>query len=271
MVEAAPLELAGARPRGGGWAGLPRFLQPSWVRWGLIVLFIGGVEALVQLGLVHPTVVAPPTIIAQVLVGAFASGEALRALGRTLAEIGITFVASLVVGGGIGIALWRWRVVREVVQPALLTLYAVPLVFFYPVLLAVFGIGIGPVLVVAILTGIVPVALNLMIGLIELHPVWVKTARAYNANGWQLYSKVYLPGAAPFLFAGLRMAMTYITIGVIAMEFITADAGLGYMARYYKEQFQAPKTYAYIVLVFVLAMVLDYGLRRVAARVQGNS
>ena len=195
------------------------------MRWLLVVLVLALLEALVRLGAIRPTVIPAPTAVGQALADSFRTGEALRALGRTAAELGISFGVAAVVGVAIGLALWRWRVAREVVQPALITLYAVPLVFFYPVLLALFGIGIGPVLVVAILTGIVPVALNTMIGLVELQPVWVKTARAFNASRRQLYTKVYFPGAAPFFF-GLRLGITYISIGVIAMEFITSDAGL---------------------------------------------
>jgi NitT/TauT family transport system permease protein len=271
VIEVAPLEAAPARVRGGAWAHLPAPLRPVFVRWLLVVLALVLVELLVRAGAIRPTVIPPPTAVAQAIAEGFRSGEALRALGRTTAEIGISFAAALVVGVAIGLALWRWRVAREVVQPALITLYAVPLVFFYPVLLALFGIGIGPVLVVAILTGIVPVALNTMIGLVELQPVWSKTARAFNASTRQLYSKVYFPGAAPFLFSGIRLGITYISIGVIAMEFITSDAGLGYMARYYKEQFQAPKVYGYVTLVFALAMVFDAVLRRLADRVQGTT
>jgi NitT/TauT family transport system permease protein len=271
VIEAAPLEAAPARVRGGVWGHLPAPLRPAYVRWLLVVLVLALLEALVRVGAIRPTVIPAPTAVGQALADSFRTGEVLRALGRTAAELGISFGVAVVVGVAIGLALWRWRVAREVVQPALITLYAVPLVFFYPVLLALFGIGIGPVLVVAILTGIVPVALNTMIGLVELQPVWVKTARAFNASRRQLYTKVYFPGAAPFFFAGLRLGITYISIGVIAMEFITSDAGLGYMARYYKEQFQAPKVYAYVTVVFALAMVFDAVLRRLADRVQGTT
>ena len=78
-----------------------------------------------------------------------------------------------------------------------------------------------------------------------------------------------LPAAAPLLFAGLKLAAVYAFIGVISMEFTTAEAGLGFLVGYYYELFQASLMWAYIFFVFVIALVLTalllWGERRLRA------
>lgn len=244
----------------------PKTLSARTLRWYIIVLAICGFEAFVRLGYVKPTEAAPPSLTLVAMLEAVRSGEAARALGRTGVEVVGSFAAAVVIGIPLGALLGRSGLVRGVVQPVLITLYAVPLIFFYPLLLAAFGIGAGPVVAVAIPTGIVPLALNTMVGFLEVQGVWIKTARAFGARGWQMLTKVYFPGAAPFVFSGVRQGLIYITIAVVAMEFVTADAGLGYMARYYKELFRTPQTYAYISFVFLISVATDYLLRKLESR-----
>src|SRR5262249_47793555 len=90
-IEAAPLEAAPPRGGGGVWGPLPAPLRPAYVRWLLVALVLALLEALVRVGAIRPTVIPAPTAVGQALADSFRTGEALRALGRTAAELGISF------------------------------------------------------------------------------------------------------------------------------------------------------------------------------------
>ena len=67
-------------------------------------------------------------------------------------------------------------------EPYLVTLYAMPTLVFYPVLLALMGVGMGPIMVIASLMVVIPVALNVMVALRSINPVLPKLGRSLNCT-----------------------------------------------------------------------------------------
>jgi NitT/TauT family transport system permease protein len=138
-----------------------------------------------------------------------------------------------------------------------------PLIFFYPLLLVVFGISPTPIILLSIVVGVPPVALNGTTALDGVATAWTKVARSLRATTAQTYLKVLLPAAAPLTFTGIRLSTIYVTISVIAMEFITGSGGVGYRARYYYSSFHVVELYAYVVLVVLLTWALYAVLTRI--------
>ena len=99
-------------------------------------------------------------------------------------------------------------------------------------------------------------ALNTTVGLKGMRPVYMKLARSLNASPRQVLFSVAIPAAGPFIVAGLRLAVVYALIGTIAMEFTTAQAGLGYRIRYLYETFDNTAMFAYIVVVLLFSCLL---------------
>jgi len=105
-------------------------------------------------------------------------------------------------------------------------------------------------------TQFIPMALNTAVGLNAMPPVYMKLARSLNASPRQTLFAIAIPAAGPYIVAGLRLAVVYALIGAIAMEFTTAQAGLGYRIRYLYEIFNNNEMFAYLVMVLVLSLVL---------------
>jgi len=176
--------------------------------------------------------------------------------GRTglevLGSIGFGGVAGLV----IGVAFWKAPLVGRIFEPYLVSFYAVPLVLFYPVMIVVVGLGTPSVIILASVMAAIPMALNTWVGLAGIPPVYLKLSRSIGCTRWQQLSRVALPSAAPFVLAGLRLAVVYALIGCIAMEFTTAQAGLGYRIRYLYDSFETTPMYAYILVVLTVSIIL---------------
>jgi len=178
--------------------------------------------------------------------------DAGRTGGEVLGSIGFGGVAGLLVG----VSFWKAPLVGRVFEPYLVSFYAVPLVLFYPVMIVLVGLGTPSVIILASVMAAIPMALNTWVGLAAVPPVYLRLARSISCTRWQQLFRVALPSAAPYVLAGLRLAVVYALIGCIAMEFTTAQAGLGYRIRYLYDSFETAPMYAYILVVLVVSIIL---------------
>lgn len=175
---------------------------------------------------------------------------------RTSLEIGLSIVFGSVLGLLLGLVFWKLPTVGRIFEPYLVSFYAVPMVLFYPLAIVVVGINASSVVILATIMATIPVALNTTVGLNGIRPVYLKLARSLQCSPRQLLTSIALPAAAPFIVAGLRLGVVYALIGSIAMEFVTAQAGLGYRIRYLYEIFDNQTMFAYIFVVLVVSMIL---------------
>ncbi|GLY68113.1 ABC transporter permease [Amycolatopsis taiwanensis] len=190
--------------------------------------------------------------------------------GRSAVEILGSVAFGVTAGLLIGVLFWKMPGVGRVFEPYLVAFYSVPLVLFYPMLIVMVGINVWSVIIIGTVMAGIPMAVNTWVGLSGIRPVYLKLAKSVGCNQVQTLVRVALPAAAPMVFAGLRLGTSYALIGVIAMEFTTAQAGLGYRIRYLYESFETPHMYAYVTMVLVIAViltaVLEIGERVVAKR-----
>jgi NitT/TauT family transport system permease protein len=175
---------------------------------------------------------------------------------RTGTEVAVSLVFGALFGLLAGILFWKVPLVGRAFEPYLVALYAVPLALFYPFMLVLVGINIWSVIILATMMAAIPMALNTSVGLGTMRPVYMKLARSLRLTPKQTLLSVALPAAGAYIVAGLRMALVYALIGTIAMEFTTAQAGLGYRIRYLYEIFDDEAMYAHIFVVLLLSVIL---------------
>ncbi|BCI52637.1 ABC transporter permease [Mycolicibacterium litorale] len=175
---------------------------------------------------------------------------------RTGMEVAVSILMGSLLGFAAGLTFWKLPTVGRVFEPYLVSFYAVPLVLFYPVMIVLVGINAMSVIILATIMAAIPMALNTAVGLNTMPPVYMKLARSLKASPRQTLFAIAIPAAGPFIVAGLRLAVVYALIGTIAMEFTTAQAGLGYRIRYLYEIFDNTLMFAYIAVVLALSMIL---------------
>lgn len=184
------------------------------------------------------------------------SGGLLSDIATTAQTVAISFVIACVGGFVLGFALWRLPTVNRLVAPYLTSYYAVPVIVFYPVLIAMFGLTNTPVIVLATAWAIVAVIVSTVAGLRSIPPVFHKVVSTYRLSSWQAAWRVYLPAAAPLIFGGLRLAAGYAIAGVIAAQFLlSATGGLGYRVSFAYLNFQTADMYGTILVVILFATV----------------
>lgn len=238
------------------------------VRWGLVIGSVLALEAAARAGLIDPLIMPPPSTMFVRLGEIVAGGGFLADLTTTATAVLAAFGLGAAAGLLLGILFWRLPFVGATFEPYLVSLYSMPTLVFYPILLALLGLGPAPIIVIATTMAMIPVALNTMVGLNSISPTLPKLARSLNCSRTQTYLKVLAPAATPLVVPGLVLGFIYATIGVIAMEFILASEGLGFRIGYSYRAFEMQTMYAYILVVLVLAVAANVLLNAIERRVR---
>lgn len=247
---------------------MTRELRVRLSRWVLVGAFLGLLEVAPRAGLGDAITLIPLSEMLSTLARLTVSGELAPHFLATMTEFVVSFAAAAITGTALGILLWRFAGVRRALNPYLTTYYAIPIFAFYPLFIAVFGANIIPIVLIAWAWAVVAVVLNTALGLAEIPEVLHKLGRVMGLSLPDRIFRILLPASAPYLFTGLKLAVVYSLIGVIASEFILSTRGLGYLVSYAYTNFHTADMYAAILLILVLALVLTSLLSRLETRVR---
>ncbi|MEN3223895.1 ABC transporter permease [Mycolicibacterium porcinum] len=235
----------------------------------LIIGFLLFAELGARTGLWSDRILPAPSVIISELGRLLGEGQFWNDAARTGIEVAFSILFGSLLGFAAGLTFWKLPAVGRIFEPYLVSFYAVPLVLFYPVMIVIVGINATSVIILATIMAAIPMALNTAVGLNTMPPVYMKLARSLKTSPRQTLFAIAIPAAGPYIVAGLRLAVVYALIGTIAMEFTTAQAGLGYRIRYLYEIFNNNEMFAYIAVVLVLSCILTAllaGVERILLR-----
>jgi NitT/TauT family transport system permease protein len=244
--------------------------KAAWIRLVILVGAVGLLEIACRAGLVPATMVIAPSRMVAATVDLLASGDLGPHIRQTFTSVGIAIVLSIFGGFVVGFWLHWFAPLRRAVDPFLAAYYAIPHFAFYPLLIVIFGLGSMPLIVLATLFAMVAMIVATMAGLDRVPRVLLKTARMHRLSPFQGMWRIRLPAAAPHLFSGVKLAVSYSFIGVIAGEFILSTVGVGHEIAYAYDNFDNPRMYG--LILFVLAVVTAFNMlvyayeRRLARR-----
>ena len=175
-----------------------------------------------------PEVILPsPSAIAKVL---FSKHEILLRHSRpTILESAGGFALASILGVGLAILLSYSRIAREALYPNLVFFQLIPKIALAPLFIIWFGIGSESRLAFAVFISFFPIVIATIAGFASVDTNMVRLCRSLTATEWQIFTSVKFPAALPYIFSGMKVAMTMAIIGVIIGEFITAQQGLGYL------------------------------------------
>jgi NitT/TauT family transport system permease protein len=240
-------------------------------RVGLIRIFviagmIGALELACQTGLINHRTIIPPSEMASALWRLLASGAINPDIERTLGMIALVIVLSVALGFAAGILIHALPRLRAALDPFFATYYAVPIFIFYPVLIAIFGLSIMPIVLIGVATAVVAMVIATLNGLDRVPRVLTKVARVHRLGRVTTALTLQLPAAAPYLFTGVKLSVSYAFIAVIAAEFILSPAGLGRDIADAYADFNNRRMYALILFLLIVATLVNAGLHALDMR-----
>ena len=139
------------------------------------------------------------------------------------------FFASLIVSLPLAVLLTSSPLIANTLYPLLVLTQSIPKVALAPILVVIFGSNELPRVVVTFLVAFFPLVLSIAAGITSVPPELIELGRACRASRWRELWRIRLPYAVPFIFSGLKAAITLSVVGAVVAEFVNADRGLGYL------------------------------------------
>jgi NitT/TauT family transport system permease protein len=177
----------------------------------------------------------------------------------TFAEAAAGFLLSVVVGIPLGVAIVYSRTLDRVLYPLLVASQSIPKVALAPIFVVWFGFGLLPKVLIAFSIAFFAIVVNTVVGMKRTPVEMIHLMRSLGASRRQIFLRVRLPVASPYIFAGIKISATFAVVGAIVGEFIAASSGLGYLQLIANNNFQIPLLFGILVLLSVMGGVL-YGL-----------
>jgi len=188
---------------------------------------------------------------------------------RDAANTGKAFVlacAIAIVGGVvIGLALGFSRLAAEVADPILGTIYSIPKITLYPIILLVFGLTLSAKVAFGVIHGIFPIAIATMAALRNVPVIHRRTARALRLSGFATVRTILAPAALPEIFSGIRIGVAVTLLGTLLAELFASSSGVGFALIRAMEIHNVVEIFALTLLIFLFAAAINtslHGLER---------
>lgn len=231
---------------------MKRVSKPLVVKVVTLVIVLGVWE--IAGNYVNPLFLSSPSAIALAFVDLMRTGELLSAIANSLLSffLGVSFAIS--VGIAIGVAMGRIRMVEWVLEPYVNALYSTPSIALIPLFILWFGVGLTSKVIIIFTLSVFIVIINTFSGVKNLSQSMIDIGAAFAANERQIFWKVVLPAALPFIMTGLRLAVGRAVLAMIVAEFFTSIVGLGGMIVKYGNFFETAKMFVPIIVVSLLGV-----------------
>jgi NitT/TauT family transport system permease protein len=174
-------------------------------------------------------------------------------------EIFAGYFLALVVGIALALVFTWSKPLESFFMPLLVSLNMIPKVALGPLIIVWFKYGVFPNSLMAFSICVFPILLTTARGLREVEPELLDLVRSLKGSRWQLFTKVQLPGALPYIFAGMKVAAILAVAGAVVGEFLGSDKGLGYLMLQVQVMLDTPAMFMAVIMITLIGMVL-YGL-----------
>lgn len=222
----------------------------------LLLVVVGGWEALVRLLHVPRIVLPAPSAVAVALWRGIGSGLYVRQTLVTLVEILGGFAFGAAGGLALGILVGLSGFVERVFYPYVVAFQTLPKVAIAPIIVIWFGYGLSSKIIITATIAFFPVLANTIVGLRAAPRDQLEMLRSCTATPWQTFHMIRLPHALPFIFVGLDVAIVLSVIGAIVGEFVGAKAGLGYLILQMNFSFDMAGVFAILLILSAIGVML---------------
>ena len=231
-----------------------RFLaHKRYLAWRRRLLPLGAVmlflliwwQAVVQFD-IKPFIAPSPVAVATVLV------ERFGILMTNLLPTAIEAVCGFLLGNIAAISLATVFVYRKTAEEALFPIAVmvntIPVVAKAPILVLLLGNGMEPKIAIAAIICFFPTLVNMTRGLRDVRSEQLELMRILSATPREVFFRIRVPNALPYLFSALKIAASTAVIGAIVGEWIGSNVGIGALIIQATYNFDSPLLYATIVV-----------------------
>ncbi len=227
-----------------------------------VLSVLGGLlfwELVSRLLVANALFLAAPSQIVYAIYQLTLTGELGRHVYISSIEFVIGYVIAAVIGIALGFGMASNARFKQAMQPWISGFYATPTIALAPLFILWLGIGIWSKVLVVIFLVLFPVTINTEAGLRTTSERLIEMLKSFGAGRSQIFFKVSLPSALPFILAGLKLGIGRGLIGVVVAELFGSRAGLGRLISQSADAFNMPELFAGVIVLAVAGIAMTAG------------
>jgi ABC-type nitrate/sulfonate/bicarbonate transport system permease component len=243
----------------------PTQSQLAWVsrRRAFLSVVVGLVlwEVVGRYIVTNPILFSPLSKVLEVGWKLAVTGELARHFGVSALEFALGFLLSSVVGIAVGFLMATSRRTQDILDPWVSFFYSSPLVALMPFFLLIFGVGLASKVAIVFVIAVFPILLNAFVGIRSADPHLLEVAKAFNCTRQQIFMKILLPAALPYVIVGLRLGIGRALTGVVVGELFASRAGVGYLITAAGQSFDTATVFLGVLIFSIMGVILMEALK----------
>ena len=215
-------------------------------------------QAIAVYGHISPTILPPPTMVLEQLVDNF--WLILKHTIPTTYETLLAFAISIPLGIALAALMVYSKLAYQALYPNIVFFQLIPKIALAPLFIVWLGIGISSRVTFSIFISFFPILVATAAGLQSVETTMLRLCRSLRMSQWQILIRVRFPTSPPFIFSGMKVAVTLAIIGIVVGEFIASQQGLGYLILFASSRQQTDLALACIAVLCVVGLALYGGV-----------
>jgi ABC-type nitrate/sulfonate/bicarbonate transport system permease component len=226
-----------------------------------VLVLLAAWEVAPRAGLIDSAYTSQPSRVVAAGLQIVRNSAFLHDASVSLSEFAVGFAIAIAIGVPLGLLLGTSSVLRYLLDPPIMAIYATPHLALLPILVVWLGIGMQSKIAVVFVGGVIPILVNSMAGVREVERSWIAAARSFGASRWDLLAKVRLPASLPAVIMGIRLGLSRAVLGVVVAEMFQSQAGIGNEIMRYGSEFRTDYLLFYVLLVSLFGFAATWGVR----------
>jgi NitT/TauT family transport system permease protein len=216
-------------------------------------------QLVVSAKLYPPFIIPAPLAVIDKGIQVIGDGSLFRHAAVTFGNVVAGLLVGLTLGVSLGYLIAKTPFLEDFLSPIIVAVQSAPVVAYAPLLVIWFGSGPTSKIVTGALIVFFPMLMNTIVGIRGVPQPLRDLMLSMQATRWQTFTKLEVPAAMPVLIGGLKISATLAVIGAVVGEFISANAGLGFLVNLARSQYDTPLVIVSVLTLTLIARFL-YGL-----------
>ena len=235
---------------------------------GGVTIFLVIWEISARFRLVSPILISSPEAVVKSELELFTSKYIYPHLFQSLQEIVLGLSLAICFGVVLGLLIGRFSRLEKITHPLIYSLYSTPAIAIFPLLMMWLGFSIWTKVSIVFLASFFPIIINTISAVKNLDPNFVRLAKSFGANDFDIFKTITLPSSLPYILSGVRIAVPRGITGMVVGEFFASNLGLGHLISFYGGTFQTDNFLAVVLVVVILSVTCTSVLNSVEKRLQ---
>lgn len=185
------------------------------------------------------------------------SGALLNHVGVSLERVLVGYGTGCAAGIVIGTLMGRIQIVGQFADPLLQLMRPISPVALVPLSIIWFGIGDMSRYFIIFYGVVIIMIMNTAAGVAATPNIRLNAARCLGAQPGQIFLRIVIPSAVPYILTGMRVALGFAFMGIVAAEMIAAQSGIGYLIMQSRTLLRTDIMFVGLVTLGVLGAIID--------------